>query len=480
MGTYKINKGLDLPILGEPRQAIEDGPQLRHVALLGADYVGMKPTMHVAEGDRVKRGQLVFEDKKNPGVRFTAPASGKVVAVHRGARRAFQSLVIEVDDAERAAFAPGALKDDAEQVEFESFAAVKGKAPEQLTREQVRELLLESGLWTALRARPFGYVADPGVNDGNGPHSIFVTAMDTEPLAPSVDVVLAGKVEDLHRGVEVLRHLTDGAVHVCRAANSSIPVSPAPGILAEIFDGPHPAGTPGVHIHFVDPVHRGKTVWHIGYQDAVAIGRLFATGRLDVERVIALAGPPLANPRLVRTRIGASTTELLAGEDLSKDGDGAATGDEHRVISGSVLSGTKAQGNELGYLGRYHNQISVLREDRGRDLFGWMAPGGDKFSLVRAFLSAITPERKYAFTTTTNGDPRAIVPIGLYEKVMPMDILPTFLLRSLVMGDLEQAEALGCLELTEEDLALCTFVCPGKNEYGPYLREVLTTIEKEG
>lgn len=456
MGVHTSKKGLDLPITGQPRQVIEDAPLPRRVALLGDDYIGMKPTMHVQPGDRVQRGQLVFEDKKTSGVLFTAPASGTVVAVERGERRHFISLAIELDDTERAG--------KATTIKFKSFS---GRDVAALGGDEVRALLVESGMWTALRARPFGRTADPTAR----PHSIFVTAIDTHPLAADPRLVLENRGEDFSRGIQALTQLTDGKVYVCVAPGAKPPLPQDPRVQVEEFAGPHPAGTVGFHIHSLDPVSRQKTVWHAGYQDVVAIGHLFSTGQLDVERVVSLAGPQVENPRLLRTRVGASLDDLTTGQLVEG---------ENRVISGSVLDGRRAMGEKSGFLGRYHLQISVLREDHDREFLGWLAPGGDKFSVISAFLSSLTPKKKFPMTTSTNGSRRAIVPIGMYEKVMPMDILPTFLLRALMVGDLERAEELGVLELDEEDLALCTFVCPGKNDYGPALRQVLTTLEKEG
>lgn len=459
MGLHKIKKGLDLPITGEPEQTVTDAEAPRHVALLGADYVGMKPTMHVSEGDVVKRGQLLFEDKKTPGVLFTAPASGTVKAVNRGDRRVFQSLVIELDERERSG-ATGL----GDQVSFEGFT---GKDVASLSRDTVRALLLESGMWTALRGRPFGRTANPEQT----PHSVFVTAIDTAPLAASPEAAVRGREADFKRGLAVLAHLTDGKVFVCKKQGEAIPVPTDGKYRAEEFVGPHPAGTAGLHIHLLDPVHREKVVWYVGYQDVLAMGHLFATGELDVGRVVALAGPMVREPRLLRTRLGVSTDSLVEGQ--LEEG-------EARIVSGSVLSGRQAAGEIHGYLGRYDTQIAVLAEDRERAFLGWLAPGKDLYSTTPVFLSALTPKRKFDLTTNTNGSDRAMVPIGTYEKVMPMDILPTFLLRAIWAHDVEQAEELGCLELVEEDLGLCTFVCPGKTEWGPILRNVLTTIEKEG
>jgi Na+-transporting NADH:ubiquinone oxidoreductase subunit A len=447
MGLHRIDRGLDLPILGAPRQELSDAPVPARVALVAADYPGVKPTMLVQEGDRVKLGQPLFEDKKTPAVLHTAPAAGRVEAIHRGERRALQSVVIAVDGDEAASF--------------------EAPASGSLDRDRVRRLLLESGLWTALRGRPFARVANPEET----PRSIFVTAADSQPLAPRPALVLKDAEEELAGGVKALSHLTDGAVYVCTDAEPGFAVPGGDRIRHERFAGPHPAGTPGFHIHTLDPVDRSKRVWYVGYQDVVAIGRLFATGELDPSRVVALAGPGVREPRLLRTRLGAATASLT-GEALAEG--------EQRVISGSVLSGRSAAGEIHGYLGRYHNQVSVLPEGRERELLGWLAPGGDRFSVIRAFASSLMPGRRFAMTTSTGGSPRAIVPIGAYERVWPWDILPTFLLRALSMRDLEKAEQLGALELDEEDVSLLTFACPGKADYGPHLRSVLTTLETEG
>lgn len=459
MAVHRSNKGLDLPIAGAPEPTVDARRQPSRVALLGADYAGLRPTMFVRVGDDVRRGQALFEDKKTPGVRYASPGSGRVVAIHRGERRTFESVVIELSREDRSG-RPGS----ADQVRFSSFS---GKHPSSLSRDEVRELLVESGEWTAIRARPFGKVADPA----RAPHSVFVTAMDTNPLAAPVDEALEGRHADFEKGMHALAKLTDGPVFVCTAEETTVPVPSAAGFRHETFRGPHPAGTAGYHIHVLDPVDRNKTVFYVGYQDVAAIGHLFASGELSLERVISLAGPVVRSPRLLRTRRGAFLDEMVEGE--LEPGD-------NRVISGSVLSGRKAMGEVGGYLGRYHLQISALAEDRRREFLGWLSPGADKYSVKPAFLSSLIPGKKFRLTTSTNGSPRAIVPIGSYEKVMPMDILPTFLLRALVMKDEERAEALGCLELDEEDLALLSFVDVGKTDFGYYLREVLTKIEKEG
>ncbi|MEY3667098.1 MAG: hypothetical protein RL572_638 [Pseudomonadota bacterium] len=449
----KITRGLDIPLLGEPEQQITEARQVRSVALLGQDYVGMKPTMAVREGERVKLGQPVFEDKKTPGVIYTAPASGVVREINRGERRVFLSLVIDVDESA------------SDQVEFTRYAVDQMSS---LERAAVVDNLVKSGLWTALRTRPFSKVPALDAN----PHSIFVNAMDTNPLAADPEVVARQSGDDFLNGINILSRLTDGSLYVCRAAGSFAGLEEhafASNVKVKSFGGPHPAGLTGTHIHFLDPVNLKKQVWSIDYQDVIAVGRLFSTGKLNAERVVSLAGPQVEKPRLLRTRIGASLEELCAGE--LKAG-------ENRVISGSVLSGRKAHGVE-NYLGRHHLQVSVLREGRERILLGYLSPGADRHSALGIYLSSLFKGRKLALSTSSNGSPRAMVPIGSYERVMPLDILPTQLLRALIVGDIEVVQSLGGLELDEEDLALCTYVCPGKYEYGPILRENLTRIEKE-
>lgn len=460
MAIHKITKGLDLPITGQPVQEIAAAPSPTNVALLARDYQFMKPRMHIVVGDRVKRGQLLFEDRKTEGVHFTAPGAGKVIAVNRGERRAFQSIVIELSD--------GELRGSPDREEFRSFDAFSGDAVSDLSEESVRALLVESGEWTALRTRPFSKVPGPAETC----HSIFVTAMDTNPLAPDPETVMAGRLDDFHRGLEVLTKLTNGSVFLCCTPGSALGETEIGGVHVEHFQGKHPAGLAGTHIHTLDPVNRDKSVWYVGYQDVAAIGALFANGRLDVDRVVSLAGPSVERPRLLATRRGAGLDSLVEGE--------LETG-TIRVVSGSVLHGFTAVGDVFGYLGRYTNQVSCLKEDPERTFFGWLWPGFDRFSISRVFGSALRPSSaRYDFTTTTHGGHRAMVPIGLFERVMPLDIMPTFLLRALLMNDLERAEALGCLELDEEDLALCAFVSPGKEDYDVALRRNLLEVWKEG
>jgi Na+-transporting NADH:ubiquinone oxidoreductase subunit A len=442
-----IKKGLDVPLVGAPQQEIHDGATIKNVATLGEEFVGMRPTMFVKTGDRVKKGQAIFEDKKNPGVKFTAQASGVVKQINRGEKRVLQSVVIEVDGNEQ-----------------ETFASYPAKELASLARQDVVTNLVNSGLWTALRTRPFSKV--PAVDAE--PVAIFVSAMDTSPLAANPEVVIAEQQQAFTDGLQVLSRLTQGQVFVSKAPGANIPTTDK--VSVNEFGGKHPAGLVGTHIHFLRPASANKFVWHLGYQDVIAFGKLFTTGELDSSRVISVAGPAAKKPRLVRTVLGASTAELTAGE---------AQPGELRVVSGSLLSGATAQGVH-GYLGRYHVQIGLLLEGREKEFVGYMYPGPNKFSVTRAYMAHFFPKKLFNMTTTTNGSARDMVPIGNFERVMPLDILPTMFLRDLAAGDTDSAQQLGALELDEEDLALCTFVCPGKTDYGVMLRQCLTTIEKEG
>ena len=442
-----IKKGLDIPVEGTPQQVIHDGSTIKTVATLGEEFVGMRPTMFVKAGDRVKKGQDLFEDKKNPGVKFTASAAGIVKEINRGEKRVLQSVVIEIDGNEE-----------------ETFNAYSTEQLASLTRADVESNLVNSGLWTALRTRPFS--KSPAL--GSEAAHIFVSAMDTNPLAANPEVVINEQTAAFQNGLVVLSRLTTGNVFVSKAPGANIPV--AGNAIVTEFAGKHPAGLVGTQIHFLAPASATKTVWHMGYQDVIAVGTLFTTGKLDSNRVIALAGPAVTKPRLIRTVLGASTNELVANE--------LATG-EVRVISGSPLLGSTAK-MVHAYLGRFHVQVTALLEGREKEFIGYMMPGANKFSVTRAYLSHIFRNKVFNMTTTTNGSARAMVPIGNYERIMPLDILPTLFLRDLCAGDTDSAQSLGALELDEEDLALCTFVCPGKTDYGVLLRDCLTTIEKEG
>ena len=443
----KIKKGLDLPIGGAPDMQVEDGLPVSRVALVGSDYQGMKPSLLVAEGDRVALGQPVFNDKKNPDVVYCAPAAGKVIAINRGERRVFLSLVIEISG------------DDEK-----TFPATPANQLEQLTVDEVQQQLITAGLWPAFRTRPYSKVPVPGTE----PAALFITAIDTNPLAADPQIAISEKAAEFEAGLKVVHHLTNGKTYLCKAPNAQIPTPQ--GITVSEFSGCHPAGLAGTHIHFLEQVNHQRMVWHIGYQDVLAIGHLFLTGRILTEKIISLAGPAVVNPRLIRTRLGACLSELV---------DGQLQAEQPRIVSGSVLTGHTAE-EAHDFLGRFHNQVSVLEEGSQREFMGWCLPGFDKFSVKKLFASALLPRRDLPMTTSTHGSLRAMVPTGAFEKVMPLNVKATWLLRTLLTLDTDLAQQLGCLELDEEDLALCSFVCSGKMNYGYHLRQTLLKIEKEG
>ena len=445
----KIKRGLDIPLAGAPSAEIESAPATRAVALLGGDYHGMKPTMAVQVGDVVKRGDLLFTDKKCEGVRYTAPAGGRVASINRGAQRAFQSIVIEIDGDEPA--------------KFEQFSSESAR---KLPAETIKQQLIDSGQWTSLKARPFGRVADPATT----PTGVFITAIDTHPHAPDPEQVIALEAEAFEVGQVLLANLVACPVYLCAAPGAQMPQAVHERLSRHDFAGPHPAGLAGTHVHFLMGASVEKIAWTIGYQDVIAMGRLFLDGALYTDRIISLAGPAVSRPRLISSRVGADLQALVAGEQHGEDA---------RLLSGSVLGGRAVQ-SDTAYLGRYHQQVALLPEGRDRAFMGWLSPGLQKHSVMGIYLSSWLGSKPLAMSTNTNGSERAMVPVGAYEKVMPLDILPTQLLRALLVGDTETAQALGCLELDEEDLALCTYVCPGKYEYGGILRDNLTQIEKEG
>jgi len=445
---FKLKKGLDLPVKGRPDERIDFGGDIKSVAVLGSDYIDLKPTMLVQVGDQVKVGTPLFEDKKNPGVVITAPAAGRVAAVNRGAKRALISVVIDMDG------------NDAE--EFGSLSASDLNA---LTEQDVREKLQKSGQWVAFRTRPYGKVPAPD----SAANSIFINAMDTNPLAANPAVIIEEHAGDFISGIDVLAKF-GVPVYVCQSVNTKLPEISNPQVKQAAFDGPHPAGLSSTHVHMIDPVNANKTVWTLGYQDVIAIGKLFTTGQVSVDRYVALGGPLVNSPRILTTRLGANLTELI---------DNGVVDGKKRVISGSVLNGHEAF-DETDFLGRYDNQVVVLEEDDNREFMGWIAPGSTKFSAINVFLSSILKPKNFNITTSQNGSPRAIVPIGVFEKVVPLDILPTPLIKALLVKDTDSAQELGCLELVEEDLALASFVDPGKHDFGPVLRTTLTQIEREG
>jgi Na+-transporting NADH:ubiquinone oxidoreductase subunit A len=446
MKIFQTKKGLDIPISGQPEQKIRQANQVRQVALIGDDYLGMRPTMLVDEGDRVQTGQQLFTDKRNKGVVFTSPGCGVVRSINRGAKRKFESLIVELEGDESISF-------------LEPLPAQN----ETMGSEEIRTLLIESGIWTGFRTRPYGKI--PEIS--SVPASLFITAVDTSPLAADPQIIIAHYEKEYQLGLRVLQRFLPVPIHYCTGADKLLPAEEIDDINYYSFQGPHPAGLPSTHIHFIDPVHEQKSVWHIGYQDVIGIGHLFITGCLLTEKIISLAGPATLNASLIKTRSGAFLPDLCRQE---------ITLDELRIISGSVLSGRESAG-DVSFLSRYHDQVSVLVDSSGRSFFNWAMPGKERFSVKPVFSSALKKNQTFPFNTALWGGKRAIFPLDTYDQVMPLDIIATSLLKAISTGDTEKSKELGCLELIEDDVALCGFVCAGKNEFGTVLRQVLTNIE---
>ncbi|MEM9319068.1 MAG: Na(+)-translocating NADH-quinone reductase subunit A [Pseudomonadota bacterium] len=447
MKQFTLRRGLAVPIMGAPKQSIGKCPEVRRYGVLGDDYLDLKPSVLVAEGDVVGAGAPLMVNKAVPEANITAPVSGRIKAVNRGARRRLISIEIEADPAA------------ADPVDFSHVG-------DPATPEGLVERLCVAGLWTSFRTRPYSKVPEPATR----PAAIYVTAMDTEPLAPDAALVIAEEPEAFEAGLAAVATLSDGATYLCHTDGAGVPGADQPGVEAAAFSGPHPAGLAGTHMHFLEPPSASRFVWTIGYQDVLTIGRLMLTGQYKPSRLISLAGPVCAEPRLVRTFDGANMEEISA-DDLP---DSLPV----RIISGSVLSGRAGEGDNA-YLGRYARQITLIEEDNKQIPMGWIRPMVSKYA-VQPVLGSALARREFPLTSNLNGGRRAMVPLGTFEELMPQDFLPTQLLRALLVMDTDQAQALGALELDEEDLGLVGFACPAKYEYGLALRDCLTKIEKEG
>ncbi|QDU67513.1 Na(+)-translocating NADH-quinone reductase subunit A [Engelhardtia mirabilis] len=448
MPPITIKRGLDVPIDGRAATStISDRLDVGQVALLPQQARGIKTKLLVEEGQTVQVGQPLFHDRRDEAVLFTAPSAGKVRAIHRGARRLPLSVVIDVEGS-------GQIDLDAPK-------------PGSASPEQLKAALQTSGLWANLRRRPYDTIA----RTDDSPVGIVVTAMDTRPLAPRPLDALAGREDAFRAGLAVLVALQSGAVFLCVAPGENWGALTAEGVRTETFAGPHPAGNAGTHIHHLCPVGGGRVAWHIGYQAVADIGQFFTSGKLSTTRVVAITGPMAREPRLIRTRQGAALAALSAGEGAQ---------DEVRVVDGSALDGRHLElAGPQGYLGRYGNQLTLLDDAVRRQLLGWMMPVAGRYSLTNLLLDKFFRKR-FRMDTDSNGSLRAIVPIGVYERVMPLDILATQLIKALASHDMEGAEKLGALELAEEDLALCEYVDPCKLPVTEMLRDMLTRIEKEG
>lgn len=444
----KLSSGFDIKILGKPKSEFLNVRQPQLFSLKPSDVIGVGPIpkLAVAEGSRVLAGEPLFFDKPNPRVQFTAPVSGEVVEIRRGQKRAISEVVLSADA----------------EIEFHRFPSVDLASG---SREDVVDLLLQSGAWTLLKQRPFNTMADPEAT----PRDIFISCFDTAPVAPDHNILIEGKEDAFRNGLQVLSKLTSGNVHLGVGPNSSEVFTRAEGVKVTAFSGPHPAGNVGVQIHHVAPINKGDVVWTVKPQDVAIIGKLFSEGIYDAKRTLALTGSETDHTGYFKTRIGASVETLIKGH-LKQDG--------VRVVSGNALTGTAIEKD--GFVGLYDDQVTVIEAGDKPEFMGWLVPSYKRPSLSRTFLSFLRPNREYHVNTNNHGDERAFVMSQEYEKVVPMDLYPQYLIKSILFGDFEQMEGLGIYEVVEEDLALCEFVCTSKQPVQQILRAGLDLVRLEG
>ena len=431
----KTKKGLDLPISGNPTMDLDSSTAINSVAVLGADYVGLKPTMMVEEGDTVSSGQKLFENKKNPGTYITAHSSGIIKSINRGEKRRFLSLVIETNDSlDPIKFN---LNDYSNSIEF----------------------LIDSGALAYFRTRPYNRMPIPT----ELPSAIFVNACDTNPLSVDPHELIKLDQNLFNDGLDFIKGIDDSIKTFCSYQNNDFDQS-VKGIRYNRFEGPHPAGLVGTHIHFLHPVGQNKLVWSISWQEVISLGYLLNNNCLRCDKYVSIGGPGVRDPKILKLKHGSNLTEATAGKILENS----------RVISGSVLNGHTGE-SVMNYLGSFDNQVSVLPDESNDILFNWAMPGSKLHSKLPAFISSWIKPKEFNFNVSMNGGNRAIVPISSYQEIMPLNILTTQLLKCLVTLDIELGEKLGVLELAPEDLALASYVCPSKYDYQSILN---TNLEK--
>ncbi|MEJ7694744.1 Na(+)-translocating NADH-quinone reductase subunit A [Daejeonella sp.] len=446
-GYVKINKGLNIKLAGEADKSISNLPHPETFAVCPGDFVSLSPKLLVKEGDEVLAGSPLLFDKNNESIKFCSPVSGEVVGIVRADKRKILEVRILAD----------------REIKYLDHGVI---SLTDLNRESLIEHLLKSGVWPFIRQRPFGTVANPH----NIPKSIFISAFDTNPLAPDIDFVLNGKESLFQTGLDVLQKLTDGKVHLNIHTELNSPsFGNFNGIELNKVSGPHPAGNIGVQIHHIDPLNKGEHIWTVNPQDVIVIGKLFENGIYDTRKIITLAGSQIIKPAYYQVIGGCSVKNLLKDAGLKAG--------ENRIISGSVLSGQRVLPD--GFLGFYDSQITVIPEGNQAEFLGWLSPGLNKFSVSRTFFSWLSPTKKHELNTNLHGEERPFVITGQYEKVFPMDIYPVQLLKSILIEDIEQMEKLGIYEVVEEDFALCEFVCTSKIKSQEILRRGLDIIQSE-
>ena len=445
--VIKIRKGLDIHLSGSAEKIFNVAEKSRTYAVKPPDFQGLVPKLTVHPGDPVKAGSILFFDKHLPEIKFSSPVSGTIKSVNRGERRRILEVVIEAE----------------QEMQYIDFKPAK---PSDQNRNDIIQKLLDSGLWPMIRQRPYAIIARPE----KLPRDIFISGFDTSPLAPDMDFIVKGNIEDFQIGVNVLAKLTEGKIHL--SLNSDYPAdevfSKAKNVEFHYFTGPHPSGNPGIQIHHIRPVNKGEVVWYTGPQEVIMIGRLFRKGIYDSLKVIALTGSEINRPVYYKLISGASIEPLI--HNNLKPGN-------HRYISGNVLTGSKI--TNTGHLSYYDHQVTVIPEGDHYEFLGWAMPGLKKFSTSRTFLAWLTPNRKYKADTNINGSQRAFVMTGEYEKVLPMNIYPVHLLKAILAGDIERMEDLGIYEIGEEDFALCEYLCTSKIEVQALVRQGIDLMIKE-
>ena len=444
-----LRKGLDINLLGKAQESLSDAPTAAEYALSPLDFEGVTPKLLVKVGDEVKAGTPLFFNKYNERILFTSPVSGKVAAVNRGEKRRILTVTVTPDAVQR----------------YEEFAKPD---LQKATREQIVELLLHAGLWPMIIQRPYGIIASPD----DTPKAIFISAFDSAPLAPDYNFVLKAEQKNLQAGIDLLRRLTPGKVHLSVRAGAEGAMTALKGVETHAFAGKHPVGNVGVQIHHIDPVNKGDIVWTVNIQDVAIIGRLVNEGHVDMTRIIAVTGSEVEKPHYVRVISGARVDSILKGNLKPQKENGHV-----RIISGNVLTGVKT--DPEGFLAFYANQITVIPEGDRYELLGWAMPRFGKFSVSRAYFSWLCPKKAYNLDTNMNGGERPFVVTGLYERYLPMDIYPMYLLKACLAGDIEKMENLGIYEVVEEDFALCEFVDPSKIEIQQIIRDGINLMIKE-
>jgi Na+-transporting NADH:ubiquinone oxidoreductase subunit A len=445
--VIKIRKGLNIKLAGKAEKVLEKTELLSTYAVKPTDFPGLVPKLLVKPEDKVKAGTPLFYDKNKPEVLFASPVSGTVKAINRGERRAILEVIVESDGS---------------QV-FEQFET--GNL-ESLSRDEVKAIILKSGAWPGIIQRPYAVVANPA----DSPKSIFISGLDSAPLASDYDYAITGEEAAMQKGIDVLRKLTDGAVHLTVAADNATNsiFNRIKGVEFHQISGPHPAGNVGIQIHHIAPINKGDVVWTLDPWAVIIIGRLFLKGIYDAQKVIALVGSEVLKPRYYRVISGAGIDKVVAGK---------VSDAPLRYISGNVLTGEKITTH--GFLGYYHNTLTVIPEGKHFEFLGWAAPGFNKFSASKTFLSSLLPKKTYRLDTNLNGGERAYVMTGQYEKVVPMDIYPVHLIKAILAEDIEAMENLGIYEIAEEDFALCEYVCTSKIEVQEIVRRGLDMMMKE-